>query len=1140
MKPIYPCKSSSRLLLRKGIALSTVLFFAFLQAGVPVYAGSTTDEIVLPDILAPARPDILLNAPVVPAGDYHPRALSYGTVDFLSASPLTAVTRRSETGGLADAIAEFSPDYAGAAVVDSLSAEDIESLSRLSYEVGIAVIEKNIVLFTSGNAGEIRVRAEVKELLDGASLVAHTHSGEVSGMPSPDDIRAASGVEYVVSTDGVYAYDKNGLIGSSALDYGYLAVAVDEASEPDASSLSARRALNRFIAAMDDLNRDAGESVVFRTGGITVFPNSPGLASFASEQPAANLAMSRHADPLEQGPEFSVIRLDYQLEPGSYGGAVLNFADNPADLSGTSRIAFDVRTDNQTVSSCPDGATQNCMKVEIKDMAWRTAVLFVPAIQDEFTRVTLEASNILAVRPDLDLTQIREIVFVVEEFRTAGKPDGFLEIRVGGLPPLAGPVLPDLSLGAGDMTPLPVLAGGQNPPFYAFAGGGVAEAAMNVAGPTEALLHFEHLGEGTYGGLVADYGNGTIDFSNAFPGGLVVGIGSPQLESVFFEIKDADGNAHKVKLEEVSETTHYYRLNEAMFPGVDMNRIKGLGFVVEYQNIAEPETEGGVYEISQSAVASESAAYRHLTGCFWHAFRCYRVDEEAYYASSDNKVGRWRTPWPYDGDYKHESRALFEVDLASWLEQGIAAGDIEKIELVSTVTSNAANPAAHDFTLHAMTEREDGSFPDPEADFKGAVSLIAGFNDYTASSTPQTFTADVTQAVLADLAAGRTWSGFMIRPGGTEGDVLPVLTFEGTFLKITHTGSTVLPRPESVDVHLNWGPFGFDGSLLPDDTRLENDVSSLPLTAAGRRVPLNVFAGPGADTQITRHNTKFATLHYESSDPNAFGGAYLHYDDYGTPGVESIDFNASFPEGFIVQLDSPDTTGITFEMTDADGRRETVELGGITTWGQRWVISADAFTELDLSRIVTLTFVFKGMGPQTIVLRTENYDGPVVYYPDTSLGASDITPLPALSDGGIVPIGDFAGAGASHTMSETNESASLHYDGNGQADAYGGMFISYGWFGQSINYEQVFSEGLVVKLGTTDTGSSSVRFELTDVTGRRDTITLSAIAGTENYYRIPASAFLGIDMTRITTMSFVFVGGQEQYLDVTWGPWARY
>ena len=89
-------------------------------------------------------------------------------------------------------------------------------------EVGILALHGEIVLFTSGSEEEIATLPAVKSLITKASLISHTHPGiHAEEGPSEGDLEEAVKapvMEYVLTQEGVYAYNHEGFLDSGRPD----------------------------------------------------------------------------------------------------------------------------------------------------------------------------------------------------------------------------------------------------------------------------------------------------------------------------------------------------------------------------------------------------------------------------------------------------------------------------------------------------------------------------------------------------------------------------------------------------------------------------------------------------------------------------------------------------------------------------------------------------------------------------------------------------------------------------------------------------------------------------------------------------------------------------------------------------------
>ncbi|MBI3313280.1 MAG: hypothetical protein HYZ83_03515, partial [Candidatus Omnitrophica bacterium] len=155
----------------------------------------------------------------------------------------------------------IGPEFASAVILKDMQKEDIQRLLDLDIETAIAVLHGEIVLFSTGNEEEIGVTAPARNLLEAADFISHTHITRQSREgPSSFDFRHAltsPGEEYVLTRNGVYAYNNEGLLneGNSISYLDYL-TKLQEALSGNAArdEVQARVLLNEFIRQMDLYN----------------------------------------------------------------------------------------------------------------------------------------------------------------------------------------------------------------------------------------------------------------------------------------------------------------------------------------------------------------------------------------------------------------------------------------------------------------------------------------------------------------------------------------------------------------------------------------------------------------------------------------------------------------------------------------------------------------------------------------------------------------------------------------------------------------------------------------------------------------------------------------------------------------------
>jgi len=268
-------------LFQKSCLVFLALVFMFNQ--VPALNAQGVDQSALPQELA-------LDTPVIPADGSDGIGEESGQVipndELFTEGALSEATddSKEENGAIEPleldryefdrAIESLQGDIAQAIVLEDLTSSDLSELLNLDYEVGIAVLHGEIVLFTSGGENEILVQEPVLALLNEVSLVSHTHpfSTQAHGPSSGDIYRAvaAPSEEYVVSKSGVYAYNDEGPInGGVPTDFNVFIDKLNEVLEnSDSDIVRARESLNEFIYQMDLLNSEETRNAeVFRRSG---------------------------------------------------------------------------------------------------------------------------------------------------------------------------------------------------------------------------------------------------------------------------------------------------------------------------------------------------------------------------------------------------------------------------------------------------------------------------------------------------------------------------------------------------------------------------------------------------------------------------------------------------------------------------------------------------------------------------------------------------------------------------------------------------------------------------------------------------------------------------------------------------------
>ena len=432
---------------------SIVVFISLallLPPGIFAEEWQSASEITLPDTQAQSLEPV----PSVES-DPFPQTLpdNPDTLFFLQAkNPLSPAEEKKpeETGprghsdyeceryDFADGLELLRPEYASAAIIRELKAEDLARLVGLPFEVGIVALDGEIILFSSGSEDEIGILPAVKELTGKAFLIAHTHPSIYSDEgPSGEDLNESvshAGPEYVITQSGVYAYTGAGVLNEgNPYSYEEFIRVLNESvkvSGEAGNSLEARRDLNLFISSQDQYNlASEEEKEIFRMGGtisytsgltsanVTSLPGSPLPYFMTGSSAPTTLALNSDGR----------FKLGYDVTAsGSYSGMTISF-----DNGSTSQ------TEVQNLS------TLTYLIFGLQGSANAVKVQFVDVIgnKDTFTLTNIASSperfwriKTSTISSSLDKTRIKQIDLYVNQSTTSStKRIGTLYINSKGL-----------------------------------------------------------------------------------------------------------------------------------------------------------------------------------------------------------------------------------------------------------------------------------------------------------------------------------------------------------------------------------------------------------------------------------------------------------------------------------------------------------------------------------------------------------------------------------------------------------------------------------------------------------------------------------------------------------------------------------
>jgi len=348
-----------------------------------------------------------------------------------------------------DAADLLRPEYATAVIVKELREEDLKALLDLPLETGILVLHGEIVLFTSGSQDEIGVLPAVKELVQKASFMSHTHPHAFSeeGPTSTDLAEAvlASSEEYVISRKGVYAYNHDGVLYDGephSFDW-YLEKLNDalKASKSEMNQVEARADLNQFISEQDRYNSATeDEKEILRRGGTWTY--NPGVLTAYLKK----LSGTTYSSVIAGSSAGTTYSFNSTTSQYNLGYSV----PNASDLSGI-RISFDNPGTTTTVET-KNLSTYNYIILGLigPNATVRMDVVDINGIRDSFTLTDISSTverfwqiNVSAIA-SVDKSKIKSFEFYVYQSNTTSTTrTGTLSIHLDeyDMTPPAKPVI---------------------------------------------------------------------------------------------------------------------------------------------------------------------------------------------------------------------------------------------------------------------------------------------------------------------------------------------------------------------------------------------------------------------------------------------------------------------------------------------------------------------------------------------------------------------------------------------------------------------------------------------------------------------------------------------------------------------------
>jgi len=488
-----------------------------------------------------------------------------------------------------------------AAVVKNVTKENLLALARLPYEVGLAVVDGIVMMFTSYQADNLNGTSALKQILDSFRTGFLMHFQPHTAEPSLADREGAadrgSRVEHTASL-------KAG--GSGDLDVFEYSASEESVRVIESDELIARIEREQkseilpeqlSVLAQEIKTALQGPAERYRSEPPTVFSGEPTVGSFASTSPFAT------ANVVQTSAE--VFRINYNVSnSGSFAGGSINFS-TPVNVSSLSKFTFEMLTNN----TC--GATGgNCLKLEVIDSANRKASVFVRGLSTAYQQVDILFSTLQQSRPDLDFTQIKGINFV-EDYPMASPKNGYLQIKSGGLA-----FTPTISAAPYSQTALTSLPG------LPVIGSGKGDVNNNATVTTTQTSAQDF--SMTYNLTdAADFGFTTLNFSSSqnLSSGVVLAAALPAGKKIKVEVKDVNGKIGDYYLLGTGTKQNYtLTLTGTDLPaGFNKAQISMITFVADQANagvngVLTVETKGLDYIPALTGTTYTQSALTNLPG----------------------------------------------------------------------------------------------------------------------------------------------------------------------------------------------------------------------------------------------------------------------------------------------------------------------------------------------------------------------------------------------------------------------------------------------------------------------------------------------------------------------------------------------
>ncbi len=284
-------------------------------------------------------------------------------------------------------------------------------------------------------------------------------------------------------------------------------------------------------------------------------------------------------------------------------------------------------------------------------------------------------------------------------------------------------------------------------------------------------------------------------------------------------------------------------------------------------------------------------------------------------------------------------------------------------------------------------------------------------------------------------------------------------------------------------------------------------------------------AGPeGAFGEVSQQSSSLYTLSYALPPSAGWAAGVTSFDDYRTPAVESRDLTGM--ANLVLGLRLSSGSGrIKVEFEDAARNKGVVHLADVGTSEQFYAIPMSELLAnnpgLDLHRITNINVVVESHGVSQptgeLQVRLGEHPYKPKILPDTFLTSENLTPLPGNPVITVIYGGDANAAATAH-----GRGGSFTYNTGIFGWAGGGLtFDHYGTPEIETNDLSGFSEFVFGLKGTAGT----IKLEFVDANDQKAFVHLTGIeSGEENIYRIPATLFQQVDLSKVRTIYVIIEG----------------